>query len=260
MFSKTLLPFLSIVVISCNANVPATDADTGSRKKQATTESDNPYTIIASIPLPDGYKRIPSDSNSFATWLGNISLKKNKVVYLFTGDKKENQDAQFAVLDISIGNKDLQQCADAIMRLRAEYLFDTKQFSTISFADNENTTYQFSLPYTKQHLHDYLQRVFGMCGSASLSKQLHKKGINDIMPGDVFIRGGFPGHAEIVIDVAVNDTTGKKIFLLAQSYMPAQDIHILVNPLNKNLSPWYEIEDDIITPEYAFDKNELKTW
>ncbi len=48
--------------------------------------------------------------------------------------------------------------------------------------------------------------------------------------------------------------------MLAQSYMPAQDIHIFVNPLDKNLSPWYEIEDDIISPEYAFTKDELKTW
>ena len=51
-----------------------------------------------------------------------------------------------------------------------------------------------------------------------------------------------------------------KIFLLAQSYMRAQDMHILLNPVNEKLSPWYEITDDIICPEYAFTKDELKTW
>jgi hypothetical protein len=101
-----------------------------------------------------------------------------------------------------------------------------------------------------------------MCGSASLSKQL--KPVNyfgGIQPGDVIIRGGFPGHAVIVIDVAVN-TAGKKIYLLAQSYMPAQDIHILKNPTNENLSPWYEVNEEHIikTPEYTFTKNELKRW
>ena len=51
-----------------------------------------------------------------------------------------------------------------------------------------------------------------------------------LQPGDVFIKGGSPGHAVIVVDVAIYTQTGKKVFLLAQSYMPAQQIHILVNP------------------------------
>jgi len=63
------------------------------------------------------------------------------------------------------------------------------------------------------------------------------------------------------MDVAI-DNAGNKIFLLAQSYMPAQDIHVLNNPSNKNLSPWYEANDETIieTPEYTFTKDELKRW
>jgi Domain of unknown function (4846) len=38
------------------------------------------------------------------------------------GDMKARQDVQYAVLDISVGNRDLQQCADAVMRIRGEYL------------------------------------------------------------------------------------------------------------------------------------------
>jgi len=38
-------------------------------------------------------------------------------VFLYNGKIKQNQQAQFAVLDIGIGNKDLQQCADIILRL-----------------------------------------------------------------------------------------------------------------------------------------------
>jgi hypothetical protein len=107
-----------------------------------------------------------------------------------------------------------------------------------------------------------MERVFGMCGSASLLKQLKAvTNFSAIQPGDVIIRGGFPGHAVIVVDAAENKK-GKKIFMLAQSYMPAQDIHILVNPVNKNLSPWYEVDDEkkIMTPEYLFYKTELKRW
>lgn len=259
MHCKTLLLALSVIVISCQAE-SSNNKDT-SRKQNPlrTTEDKNIYTSVEAIPLPTGFDRIKSDTNSFASWLRKITLKKNKTVYLFNGDKKENQSAQFAVLDISTGDKNLQQCADAIMRLRAEYLFATKRFSGISFTDNEGGKYQFVPPYSKEHLQSYLPTVFGMCGSASLSKQLKHKDIDDIQPGDVFIRGGFPGHAEIVMDVAINKE-GKKIFMLAQSYMPAQDIHILLNPIDEKLSPWYEIAEDIICPEYAFTKEELKTW
>lgn len=258
MQSKTLLAALSVLLISCQAKSNA-GMDSGNKPLPLTNGNDNPYASVLKIPLPGGFKRVPCDSTSFAAWLRKTTLKKSKTVYLFNGDKKEDQTAQFAVLDISTGDKNLQQCADAVMRLRAEYLFAAKQFEAISFTDNEKGLYQFTTPYTKEHLQTYLLTVFGMCGSASLSKQLKHIPINAIQPGDVFIRGGFPGHAEIVMDVAVNDA-GKKIFLLAQSYMPAQDIHILVNPVNEKLSPWYEIADDIICPEYAFTKNELKTW
>ena len=75
------------------------------------------------------------------------------------------------------------------------------------------------------------------------------------------IRGGFPGHAVIVMDVAKNEY-GQKIYLLAQSYMPAQDIHLLINPLDADLSPWYRVDEGtkITTPEYDFKKSELKEW
>ena len=212
--------------------------------------------------MPNGYERMKADSNSFAAWLRTLVLKENKTVYLYDGNPKASQLAQFAVLNISVGNKNLQQCADAVMRLRAEYLFEQKRFDEISFIDNNATVYEFKIPYTKDHFTNYLQQVFGMCGSASLSKQLKAvASFSKIASGDVLIRGGFPGHAAIVMDVAEN-AAGKKIFMLAQSYMPAQDIHVLINPADENLSPWYEVNDDIkiLTPEYLFFKNELKRW
>jgi hypothetical protein len=161
-----------------------------------------------------------------------------------------------------VGNKDLQQCADAVMRLKAEYFFTNQLFNKIVFYDNNKTVYAFTAPHTREHFTQYLQQVFGMCGSASLSKQLNTvNNFTNIQPGDVLIRGGFPGHAAIVMDVAVN-AAGKKIFMLAQSYMPAQDIHVLKNPADENLSPWYEVTDAelIITPEYIFKRGELKSW
>ena len=76
----------------------------------------------------------------------------------------------------------------------------------------------------------------------------------------LLIKGGFPGHAVIVVDVATNSKTNKRIYLLAQSYMPAQELQILKNPNNEAISPWYEVnnENEINTPEWTFKANELK--
>ena len=260
---KPLLFFYLLLSFSCNNTATsATDKFKSAENSIIKPVIKNLFSTVGLIPLPQGFKSVAADSNSFAVFLRNYKLKEDKTVYLFDGSVKTNQKAQFAVLDISVGNKNLQQCADAVMRLRAAFLFAQKRFDEIIFTDNEKGIYKFSPPYSEVNLLRFMENVFGRCGSASLSKQLKPvANFNSIQPGDVIIRGGFPGHAVIVMDVAQN-AVGKKIFMLAQSYMPAQDIHILVNPVNGNLSPWYEVTEDkkIITPEYLFYKPELKCW
>jgi hypothetical protein len=82
---------------------------------------------------------------------------------------------------------------------------------------------------------------------------------SNIQIGDVFIKGGFPGHAVIVVDMAVNKQ-GKKIFMLAQSYMPAQELQVLKNNNNSKNSPWYseDFGETLVTPEWTFKKSHLK--
>ena len=252
-------PWLSLCLVAglaCDHN-NLSAADQFPRSDQPV---ENPYDSIGDIPLPTGYKRISRDE--FAVYLRKQKLKKDRTVYLYNGSPKRNQLAQFAVLNLSTGDRDLQQCADAVMRLRSDYLFSSGQYIAILFRDNNGKAIPFQQPFTHANLSRYQQQVFGLCGSASLSKQL--KAITDfstIQPGDVLIRGGFPGHAVIVMDVAENEE-GEKIYLLAQGYMPAQDMHVLLNPEDEVLSPWYKVNSDetIITPEYLFRRNELKRW
>jgi hypothetical protein len=263
MHFKLALPLLFLCSLSCNNNASSKTSGLNISTATKTVPShENDYQQIKNIPLPEGYKRIKNEESSFAFWLENVVLKKDKTVYKFDGTEKYNQTAQFAVLDISVGKKDLQQCADAVMRLRAEYLFAQKKFDEIIFKDNGSGVYSFSQPYNRDNFTKYLEKVFGMCGTASLAKQLNlKNNFNDVQAGDVLIRGGFPGHAVIVMDVAENEA-GNRVYMIAQSYMPAQDIHVLQNPMNESLSPWYEVnENDIIqTPEYSFRKKELMQW
>lgn len=220
------------------------------------------FATVQNIPLPPGYERLPAGDASFAAWLRNRPLKKNNTVYLYNGMPKRNQQAQFAVLDIPVGTQDLQQCADAVMRLRAEYLYHRQRWNEIAFTDNNHKTYRYQNGNNRPAFDSYLRTVFNWCGSASLEKQLKPAGgLARVMPGDVLIKGGFPGHAVIVMDAAMN-AAGQRIYLLAQSYMPAQDIHILKNPANGQLSPWYKAVDDqsIITPEWVFEPRHLRRW
>jgi len=76
------------------------------------------FKTTQSIPTPAGYTRVQTDG--FGSYLRNIALKQDNTVYLYNGEKKANQSAQYAVMDVSVGGQDLQQCADAVMRLRAE--------------------------------------------------------------------------------------------------------------------------------------------
>ena len=108
-----------------------------------------------------------------------------------------------------------------------------------------------------------METVFSYAGTLSLSRELKAVPYEDMQVGDVLIKGGFPGHAVMVMDVAV-DSSGRKIYLMAQSYMPAQDIHILRNPMYENLSPWYLAEGGdnafIYSPEWTFSAKELRRW
>lgn len=240
--------------------------------------------IANRIPVPDGYARIQTESHTFANWLRKLPLKAGSPpVYLFNGKLKANQTAQAAVVDIDVGNRDLQQCADAVIRLRSEYLFSRGKYQGIHFKFTSGHVAQFTRwrrgfrPVVKgnkvnwvrsakadssyKNFKKYLTIVFTYAGSYSLSKELTPlHDINQMKIGAVFIQGGFPGHAVIVVDMAVDRETGEKIFLLAQSYMPAQDIHILKNLKNSKLSPWYSINfgEVLETPEWIFKKNDLK--
>lgn len=235
---------------------------------------------------PVGFVRTTASINSFASFLRTFPLKESTAkVYHYDGSPKWNQNLHVSVLDIDAGGKrDLQQCADAVMRLRAEYLYSEKRYKDIHFnltngfrmdyskwmqgyrvkvSGNKTTWYKAGeASNTQRDFMKYLRFVFTYAGTYSLSKELKTKDLNQIEPGDVFIQGGFPGHAVIVMDVVLNENTSERRFLLAQSYMPAQDIHVLKNPESDSDCPWYSTKSlhQLITPEWTFNSDDLKSW
>jgi hypothetical protein len=100
------------------------------------------------------------------------------------------------------------------------------------------------------------------CSTRTLEKQLTPTTLGEMEAGDVFIKGGNPGHAMMVVDIACG-AEGQEVFLLAQSYMPAQDIHIVNNPADPAISPWYRADKAktlLETPEWTFTINQLRAW
>ncbi|TGK80927.1 hypothetical protein EHQ31_11900 [Leptospira montravelensis] len=228
---------------------------------------------------PNEFKRVEYANNSFATYLQNFPLKpKGSTVSLYNGKIKTNQ-VHVAVLDFPLLKADLIQCADAVIKLRAEYLYSLKQYDKIHFKIsngmdvayskfvkgervqvNGNKTHwktgKFTQGTGREVFEEYLKFIYIYAGTISLKSELKKKQISDLKPGDVWVEAGSPGHVVLVVD-KVTGKGGQTLFLLAQSYMPSQEMHILKS--ENIFSPWFEVPKDetFPTPEWEFPTKEI---
>lgn len=233
---------------------------------------------------PEGYTRVPKEMGSFQGFLRRYELKPDgSPVLLYDGSEKRNQTAHAAVFSMPVFDRDLQQCADSVMRIYAEYFWKMGDYDAIAFhltngflmdyptwksgkrlaVDGNTTSWVSKAGQDDSHeaFLSYLKTVMIYAGTLSLNEESSPVALSDIQAGDMFIKGGSPGHCVMVADVAA-DRAGNRCFLLAQGYMPAQDFQILKNPLHED-DPWYyasEIQYPFVTPEYVFDEGSLKRW
>lgn len=283
---KIFIILLALVLLtSCKPtkeNVERPKATGSPIKERASYINKEGETIEERYTTLEGYNRVEVDRNSFGEFLRNQKLKPygEKALY-YDGREKNKKDVYDSVIDVDIGNRDLHQCADAIMLLRGEYLYSIGRYEDISFnfvsgfkaeyrkwmegnrikvEGNNVSYYKATEPSnTYEDFRKYMNMVMAYSSTLSLEKELEPIDVEDMEIGDVFIIGGSPGHAVIVMDMAINDN-GEKIFILAQSYMPAQQTQILINPMDKDISPWYSLKgkEKLITPEWTFELNHLR--
>ena len=236
-------------------------------------------TISKRINLPEGFIRV--DTDDYGKFIRDLPLLPDKSpVLLYDGSKKANQTSHLAVIDIDVGEQNLQQCADSILRVRCEYLFATKQFDKINY----HLTNGFELPYTKYRdgyrlkvdgnttslvktsdyndsydiFRKYLTTLFCYAGTLSLDAESISIDKENAQIGDIFITGGSPGHCVMIMDMCKNEQ-GEKLFILGQGYMPAQQMQIIKQPNTDN--PWYSLDKlsyPFITSEYIFNEECLK--
>ena len=231
------------------------------------TSNPNNYKTIGDIPTPWGYERINGDDAAYSEFLRSLPLKgKGSDVMLYTGGKSRFQSLNYAVIDLPLLSN-AEQCADACIRLRAEYLFNNGLYSSIRFKDVNGNTMRYSGGASRKAFNNYLKRVYGMASTYSLSREMQQRTLADMQPGDVFVYAAVDrpgnhkyGHAVMVVDVAVN-RNGKKAFLLAEGNTPARDIHIMRNFENPFRSPWFFLDDDadmLLLSVFPYKSNELR--
>lgn len=155
---------------------------------------------------------------------------------LYNSTKPSNyQWLSAAVVDMPLLSND-EQCADVCMRMRAEYLYKTKQYNKIRFTALNGEPISYTGGADRKAFERFMRNVFGRCNTTSMRKSLKTRELKDMQIGDVFV---YPhrkvagknryGHAVMVADMAVNKRTGKKAFLLIEGNTPARDIHVVRN-------------------------------
>jgi hypothetical protein len=260
---RLLLALLAVpLLLSASPASAATETSSFPWKPSAAASAD---TLQARIAPPEGFKRVAVANGSWGAWLRALPLKPPGArVLLYSGAPKWRQDVHAAVIDIDVGTRDLQQCADAIMRLRGEWLFASGRKGEIGFNYTDGKRRSFAARGGDDYaaFRKYMNLVFAYAGTYSLEHELKSVPVAALQIGDVFVKGGFPGHAVLVADMAENVETGERRFLLVQSYMPAQEMHVLKNPAAPDGSPWYPalFSGDLVTPEWTFSQGALRRW
>jgi len=233
-------------------------------------------TIQTRVNIPEGYKRVIYPKGSFEDYLRNYKLKPfgSKIIN-YDDSEYYWQGGHIGILEIPVPKNGLQQCADALIRIRSEYLWDTNRKHEIGFKftsghycswikyaegyrpkinGNKVTFHKTaSSNSSKENFYKYLNLIYMYSGTLSLYNELESIDAKDLKIGDVLIKGGSPGHIVMLADEVINDK-GEKLFLLFQGNTPAQSVHLVKNLEDASISPWYQLRNDAVIPvsNYTF--------
>ncbi|SFZ84467.1 conserved protein of unknown function [Tenacibaculum maritimum NCIMB 2154] len=229
-----------------------------------------------------GYKRVSYEAGTFESFIQNYTLKEyGSSIINYDKTKYFYQIGHIGILTLSVPENGLQQCADALIRLRAEYLWKTNQKEKIGFEftsghycswkkyaggyrpkieGNKVTFYKIAKAnYTKTAFYKYLNLIYTYSGTLSLYNELPKVvREEDLQLGDMLVKPGTPGHILMLVDEVINKK-GEKLFVLAQGNTPAQSVHLLKNFNNASLTPWYSLKKNALiqVPGYSFDNSQF---
>ena len=215
-------------------------------------------------------------ANSWQYFLQHLPIVDQPILD-YKGRPIDYQQKHVGIVPYDVGATDLQQCADALMRLRAEYLFQQKRYDEIGFHFVSGDYYSWNAycnglrPVPKgrgikfitashsqknhESLRHYLDIVYNYASTISLAKELEPANRFEI--GTVVIHAGSPGHCFIIIDEIRNNKVDT-VYKLLEGYTPAQSIYVLRNLSVPGISPWHKLKMGVIeTASYRFDNYKL---
>lgn len=238
--------------------------------------------IITRVKVPKEYTRVVYPKESFQDFIQNYPLKKfGAKVINYDGSQYFNQSGHFGILELSVPKNGLQQCADALIRLRSEYLWKQNRQADIGFEFTSGDYCSWekyaegyrpkvrgnkvsfhktaSEDRSKTNFYKYLNLIYTYSGTLSLFNELPKiTSAKNLEVGDMLVYPGTPGHIVMIVD-KIKDEKGNQRFVLAQGNTPAQSVHLLKNPNDTGFNPWYELEMDayVEVPGYYFDQSKF---
>lgn len=210
---------------------------------------------------PRGYRRLPVEAGSFGHWLRSLPIRTDRMQVLsYAGRPLVRPSAGLVLMDV--GERDLMQCADAVIRLHAEYLWANGRAheAAYRFTSGDNSRWtdwmkgeRFLVAGSRvvrsrgadrgsdhRSFRAWLNLVFTYAGTRSLARDAIRPHASDpIRAGDFYVEAGSPGHAVIVLDV-VQNAQGHRLGLIGQGFMPAEDIHVLRSPEAVD-GVWFEL-------------------
>ncbi|WP_111682074.1 DUF4846 domain-containing protein [Winogradskyella tangerina] len=225
-------------------------------------------TIRTRVKVPEGYTRVAYPKGSFEEYLRNYKLKPfgSKIIN-YDDSEYFWQGGHIGILDIPVPKNGLQQCADALIRVRSEYLWDNNRKDEIGFNFTSGhycswksyaqgyrpkingSKVSFHKTATEDHsktnFYKFLYLIYTYSGTLSLYHELDAVKAKDLKIGDMLIKGGSPGHIVMLCDEVIN-ADGDKLFLLFQGNTPAQSVHLVKNLEDNIHTPWYYLEDDAV--------------
>jgi hypothetical protein len=238
-------------------------------------------TISSRVNVPKDYKRVSYDKGSFQDYIRNYKLKPfgSKIIN-FDDSEYFWQGGHIGVLEIPVPKNGLQQCADALIRIRSEYLWDNNRKDDIGFnftsghycswnkyaegyrptINGNKVTFNKTAAanHSKENFYNYLNLLYMYSGTLSLFNELKSIDDSDLKIGDMLIKGGSPGHIVMICDEIINEN-GEKLFLLFQGNTPAQSVHLVKNLEDSNISPWYQLKEAQVVPvsNYTFSSSKF---